>query len=58
MLRKGASSHRTKPSKRNTKLKSIDKKEEIKKTRNNNLLMINNKLLLYKNDTNGFWNYL
>ena len=29
MPRKGASSHRTKPSKRNTKHKSKDKKEEI-----------------------------
>ena len=31
MRRKGASSHRTKSSKRNTKHKSKDKKEEIKK---------------------------
>ena len=31
MPRKGASSHRTKPSKRNTKHKSKDKKEEITK---------------------------
>ena len=34
------------------------KKEEIKKTRNNNLLMINNKLILYKNEAKGFWNNL
>ena len=39
---------------KNTKHKSKDKKEEIKKTRNNNLLMINNKLILYKNEAKGF----
>ena len=40
---------------------SIDqkiKKKRLKKTRNNNLLMINNKLILYKNEAKGFWNYL
>ena len=34
------------------------KKKRLKKTRNNNLLMINNKLILYKNEAKGFWNYL
>ena len=58
MPRKGASSHRTKSSKRNTKHKLKDKKVEIKLTGNNNLLMINNKLILYKNEAKGLWNYL
>ena len=34
------------------------KMKRLKKTRNNNLLMINNKLILYKNEAKGFWNYL
>ena len=34
------------------------KKKRLKKTRNNNLLTINNKLILYKNEAKGFWNYL
>ena len=34
------------------------KKKRLKNTRNNNLLMINNKLIIYKNETKGFWNYL
>ena len=34
------------------------KKKRLKKTRNNNFLMINNKLILYKNEAKGFWNYL
>ena len=34
------------------------KKKRLKKTRNNNLLMINNKLILYKNEAKGFWNFL
>ena len=33
------------------------KKKRLKKTRNNNLLMINSKLILYKNEAKGFWNY-
>ena len=30
------------------------KKKRLKKTRSNNLLMINNKLILYKNEAKGF----
>ena len=33
-------------------------KKEIKNTRNNNLLMINNKLIQNKNEAKWFWNYL
>ena len=34
------------------------KKKRLKKTRNNNLLMINNKLIRYKNEAKRFLNYL
>ena len=54
MPRKGASSHRTKSSK-----ETLNINQKIKKRRdwrrNNNLLMINNKLILYKNEAKGFW---
>ena len=53
MPRKGASSHRTKSSKKLNINQKI-KKKNLKKTRNNNLLMINNKLILYKNEAKGF----
>ena len=58
MPRKGASSHKTKPSKETLNINQKIKKKRFKKTRNNNLLMINNKLILYKNEAKGFWNYL
>ena len=47
MLRKGASSHRTKSSKRNTKHKS-KVKSETKNRRNKNSPMTKNKLIIYK----------
>ena len=56
MQRKGASSHRTKSSKETLNINQKIKKKRLKKTRNNNLLMINNKLILYKNEAKGFWN--
>ena len=59
MPRKGASSHRTKSSKRNTMHKSKDKKEEIKEEKKqqfaNDQQQINS---IQKKEAKGVWNYL
>ena len=56
--RKGASSHRTKSSKRNTKHKPKDKKEEIKKDKKQQFADDQEQINYIHKEAKGFWNYL
>ena len=58
MPRKGASSHRTKSSKRNTKHKPKDKKEEIKKDKKQQFADDQEQINYIHKEAKGFWNYL